>query len=105
MSRLCLKACISPLDFLSTKLVINSQGDREGAPVQYTEGEPSPARVLYGRTLAVALAPALAASWCIVRWRVRVDGQGEQAWHLPCCFLVYCTGAPSRSPWPQPTLV
>jgi len=36
MSRLCSKACILPLDFLSTKLVINSQGGRKGTPVQYT---------------------------------------------------------------------
>src|SRR5205085_8735649 len=36
MSRLCSKAFILPLDFLSTKLVINSQGGRKGTPVQYT---------------------------------------------------------------------
>src|SRR2546421_11260903 len=36
MSRLCSKGSILPLDFLSTQLVINSQGDRKGTPVQYT---------------------------------------------------------------------
>src|SRR5947209_15222962 len=36
MSRLCSKGSILPLDFLSTKLVINSQGDRKGTPLQYT---------------------------------------------------------------------
>ena len=55
MSRLCSKAFILPLDFLSTKLVINSQGDRKGTPVQYTKWLYKGPRVLYGRTLAVAL--------------------------------------------------
>ena len=32
------------------------QGDRKGAPVQYTDASPAcSARILYGRTLAVAL--------------------------------------------------
>src|SRR5437588_12619631 len=55
MSRLCSKGSILPLDFLSTKLVINSQGDRKGTPLQYTRLLVEPLRVWYGRTLAVAL--------------------------------------------------
>src|SRR6266704_397080 len=36
LSRLCSKGCILRLDFLSTKIVINSQGGRKGTPLLYT---------------------------------------------------------------------
>src|SRR5205807_15420 len=70
LSRLCSKGCILRLDFLSTKIVINSQGDRKGTPLLYTSLGSHPP--VYSR--GVPLRRQVASRACPVRyWRVSTN--------------------------------